>query len=359
MKKVLRELQSAAYRKGYDMLQSYGLLLGLSSCEALKKGDRVPLPRVVTIDPINSCNLRCTWCNARYVIDHETSMLSKKTLLSIVDFLNEWEDGIEAVALSGGGEPLMHPDIGSVIERCALHEMLIALSTNGVKIDEFFEPLSLCHWIGASIDAGSGMLMKELKSFDYFDRITESIRSLLAYSRKHNAPLTRKPMGFGVLYRYLVHPGNVHEIYQAAAVAKRIGCENFYFRPASVPWDLLKNEDREGSGFDREVMSRFNAEIARAKTLEDGTFRVLGTTRHEARGVARCYGLFSTAIFMPALSGNEEDFDIGLCYDRRGDSSLSLGQNLRSPFEMRDLWGSEKHWKIFEGLDTATCPYCV
>ncbi len=210
-----------------------------------------------------------------------------------------------------------------MIERCAHLDMLIALSTNGVRIDEFIEPLSWCHWIGASIDVGSGVLMKELKSFDFFEKLTVGIRSLVDYSKKRNAPLTRKPYGLGITYRYLVHPGNVHEIYKAAQIAKEIGCASFYFRPASIPWDQI------------EAGKKTHRELQHELAL-----------------------LLSTALCMPAACGKSDEFDLGLCYDRRGDDSVLLGKSLKSPQEIQSLWNSEKHWRIFEQLDTSTCPHC-
>ena len=356
MKKKVRSLLQLSGDRGLDHTGARDLLSRASGCRKISRGEKLPPPLLVTIDPINCCNLKCTWCNASFVMSNCTSLISKEKLLSIIDFLARWDDGVDAVSFSGGGEPLLHPDFSDLIAHCVKNSLLIAISTNGVKMGEYIEPLSECHWIGASIDVGSGALMKELKSEDFFEETIDGIRRLTEYSRRHRRPLTGRPLGLGVAYRYLVNEENVREIYQAAVIAKEAGCSNFYYRPASVSWDRLGREEGKKAG--DEVSQIFEEQATKARSLNDEHFEAWGYTVHPAREDTRCAELFSTAIVMPSAGGGSHQFDMGLCYDRRGDEALFLGRNLEQPSEIGALWGSEAHWNIYETLDLSRCPQC-
>ena len=347
--KGIRKVLEVSHEKGLDLLESsriYSLLTERSA-----RGQVISEAPLVTIDPINSCNLKCRWCNAEYVIGKGEKRLSKDLLPGIIDYLALMK--VEAVALSGGGEPLMHPDAGDVIERCLSHGMLVAISTNGVLIDEFMEPLSRCNWIGVSIDVGAGELMKALKSYDYFERIIENISRLIDYSKRRGAALTKKPLGLGVMYRFLACRENVQELCRAAEIARKTGCDNFFYRPASVPWHRLHGD---GKGID-EFTNELDEQGKRAKKLENGHFKVLGVSSNPEKPRGRCTDLLSTLIIMP---GEREDaFDIGLCYDRRGDNAVRLGRDLNAAETIGRLWGSPVHRSIYERLDRGACPDCT
>ncbi|MDQ7825986.1 MAG: radical SAM protein [Candidatus Eremiobacteraeota bacterium] len=357
MKRKVRTLLEFTGSHGLDQRQSYELLLKLSLCEEGTRGGKVPRPLFVTIDPVNACNLKCRWCNADFLLRQKTRMISRDTLYSLIDFLLTWDDGVDAVTFSGGGEPLVHPQFAGVLEKCLQRSLITGISTNGVKIGDYAELISRCHWVGVSVDAGSGALMKELKGYDYFDGIMESLRRLTELSRKKRRPLTEKPLGCGVLFRYLVSRENVHELALAARKAKEAGCGSFYYRPASLPWHRREEASPgdEGLGGMEEL---FLEEAARAGALEDRDFRIWGYTDTPPRTGRTCRELLSTALFMPALEGSEDEFDLGLCYDRRGDEKLLLGKSLKSPRDAAALWGSGRHRDMVESIDTACCPRC-
>ena len=52
------------------------------------KGEILPAPGLVTIDPTNICNLKCIWCNADYIQKKNPKQLSSEALNQISDFLS-------------------------------------------------------------------------------------------------------------------------------------------------------------------------------------------------------------------------------------------------------------------------------
>jgi MoaA/NifB/PqqE/SkfB family radical SAM enzyme len=364
--------------KKWNPFNSYKLLAHVPRWSLIKRGKPIPQPALVTVDPINRCNLKCQWCNAGYILEHRARALSKQTLLELADFLGEWQGcpgwgkGVEAVCIAGGGEPLLNRNVGTFIERCVKHGIEVGVVTNGTVIDRFLEPLSLCTWVGVSVDAGSNQVFNRLKGLKpdamVFNRVIENVMRLIAYAKARRAPLaSERSGGHGVSYKFLLCDGNIEDVYRAGRIAKAIGCKNYHVRPVGRPWHRLDEDDSEGfMQFTPEAIERFFGELERARQLEDETFGVYGIT-HKFSNVfdienyfSTCHALFMTAVFMPRVESDDENaFTMGLCCDRRGDPSLELVRDGTSVDEVARLWGSREHWGMFDALDIAKCPRCT
>ena len=333
------------------------------------RGNAIPQPVLVTVDPVNACDLNCMWCNSAHVLGARSGTMSKQLLINIARFLAQWKtspnwpEGVESVCIAGGGEPLLNQSIGDFINHLVEHGIEVGIVTNGTKIDKFIEPLSRCTWVGVSIDAGSPKTFKKLKGKDKFQRIIDNIRKLIDYSNSNHTRLGTDLQGYGVSYKYLLHPDNVHEVEQAVRIAKDIGCKNFHLRPMGVPWDRLDAGD--SIIFSQEVVDEFNAQIERARKYESLKFGVFAITHkfdselNIANYFERCYAIFMTAVFMPSTDGDDDHFIFGLCCDRRGDERLEIGRDLDDVRKVESLWGSEKHWSIFDSINVRKCPRCT
>ncbi len=360
--------------KRWNPFNSYKLLSQVYRWRKIQPGRKVPQPALVTVDPINVCNFHCLWCNSEFILRERNRILSHKALSQLADFLPKWQGcedwaaGVEAVCIAGGGEPLLNKEVGYFIEKCVSNRVEVGVVTNGTNLDLFRESLAQCTWVGVSLDAGTSETFKRLKgvsSEDTFEKIVDNMARLVDYANSHNTPLSQPALGPGVSYKFLLHPENVGEIYQAAELAKRIGCKSFHLRPAGNPWDKL---DSNFIQFGMEQVQIFAEQVQKSRQLEDETFSVYGVTHkfdskfNCANSFQACYAIFMTAVFMPRTKEceNEDAFVMGLCCDRRGDKRLELGRNLSSTTEIERLWGSKKHWEIFEGIEvTRQCPRCT
>lgn len=361
--------------KRWNPFNSYKLLAHVETWKRIKRGKRIPAPVLVTVDPTNLCNLNCRWCNASVVREERKNSLSEKALEKIADFLSCWGrcgegSGVQAVCVAGGGEPLLNPATGRFIDRLAAKGIEIGVVTNGSVIHKCVDSLSHCVWVGASVDAGTKQTFNRLKGLpgesDMFDRICENIALLVDYARGHNNKLGWNHPAYGVSYKYLLYKDNISEVYEAARLAKLIGCKNIHFRPAGTSWDKVGTEDE--ISFTRDEIELFREQIARALELDDGTFSVYGITHkfssqfEAANYFTKCHAIFMTAVIQPPVCGEaaEDSFVFGLCCDRRGDGKLELAVNVEDGEEIQKLWGSQKHWRIHDGINPAVeCPRCT
>ncbi len=368
--------------KKWNPFNSYKLLAHVPRWRLIKRGRPIPQPALVTVDPVNRCNLKCRWCNAGYVLEHRARALSKDALLKLADFLAGWQGcpdwpaGVEAVCIAGGGEPLLNKHVGSFIERCVANGIEVGVVTNGTLIDRFLEPLSLCTWVGVSVDAGSNAVFNRLKGLApdamVFDRVVENMMRLIAYAKARRAPLASdRSGGHGVSYKFLLCDGNIEDVHTAGTIAKAIGCKNYHVRPVGRPWHRLDEADegpQDGAfmKFTNGAIERFFDELEQARQLEDETFGVYGIT-HKFSNVfdienffSTCHAVFMTAAFMPRVESDDADaFTVGLCCDRRGDPGLELVRDAASFDEVARRWGGRDHWRIFDSIDIKTCPRCT
>lgn len=353
-----------SFNKRWNPFNSYKLLAHVDRWRNIKRGEDIPAPILVTIDPTNKCNLNCEWCNAKYIRNRNNKSLSKRTMVSIADFLPEWETrGVDAVCIAGGGEPLMNPGTGCLIDHLSDNNIEIGIVTNGTLINDFIEPLSQCTWVGVSIDAGTPETYKRYKGIDKFGQIIDNIRHLIKYSHENGTRLASKRPGYGVSYKYLLYHDNVQEVYEASRIAKESGCKNIHFRPAGTRWDEIGGD--HPVKFSSEEIMMFREEVAKAQSLDNERFGVYGITHkfdsqfQRANHFKKCYSVFMTAVFEPPTSNYKDEFTLGLCCDRRGDARLELLRNSNNINEINRVWGSEEHWRIHDEITVGTCPRCT
>ena len=304
-------------------------------------------------------------------------LLSEKMLLSLAEFLPQWGEGcsvwkpgVEAVCIAGGGEPLLNPATATFIDKVTELRIEVGVVTNGTMINKYIDSLSHCTWVGVSVDAATAKIFNRLKGLspqnDTFDRIIDNIATLADYAKRYNSKLGLELPAYGVSYKYLLYKDNIGEVYEAAKLAKEIGCKNIHLRPAGTTWDKLGTE--EEIVFTSEDVTLFNEQIGKALELDDETFSVYGVTHkfnsqfNRANYFDKCYAIFMTAVIEPpsGKDATEDSFVIGLCCDRRGDGKLELANGIENVDDIQRLWGGEAHWKMHDRIVVEReCPRCT
>lgn len=111
--------------------------------DALRCGE-VPLTHVQFI-PTNRCNLRCSFCSC-----DERDRTQEMSINEIDEMVAHLESlGVQSVTITGGGDPLMHPNIDLIFD--AFHEagIEIGLVTNGTLFGRSVR-FDRCKWIRVS-----------------------------------------------------------------------------------------------------------------------------------------------------------------------------------------------------------------
>lgn len=216
-------------------------------------------PIEVNVDPINACTLKCVWCNAKRVLDGK--MISRDDMLKLIDELADW--GVLGVCFAGGGEPSLHKDLDLFIKHCTKRGLESAIITNGYSwTDKLIETMAdHCKWIGVSVDACNAKTFKHLKGVDGFLKTIKNIYKLVYYKEQD------KSLKVGITFKYLIHPYNQHQIYEAALVAKDLRVDSFHLRPV----DFLAYKNTE----ERLNVDLINEQVKKGLLLTDDKFEFI------------------------------------------------------------------------------------
>ncbi len=97
------------------------------------------IPIHIQLSPTNVCNLDCGYCSCK---DRDKGKeLSLEQIFWVLDVCDE--AGTEAMTITGGGEPLMHPGINDIIDYAEKNEIEVGLVTNGLLLDKLKEHKNL------------------------------------------------------------------------------------------------------------------------------------------------------------------------------------------------------------------------
>jgi MoaA/NifB/PqqE/SkfB family radical SAM enzyme len=335
----------------YNSFNSMKVLLWREQLQAIADQDFMP-PVIVDTDPSNRCNYNCIWCNAYEYMEGSKFDISPDHLRRLADFYAEW--GVKASCVAGGGEPLMNKGLLQFLLDLKERNIEIGVITNGFLLDSEYADVmaKTCRWVGVSVDAGTAETyncVKGIKLETAFDRVMGNIAVLAAKTRMTNSSCD-------VCFKYLLHPINALELYEAAKLAKGLGVRDFQMRP--VGWDNIRKTEGKGIDDFTPLLEKIDEQVEMALELEDEDFHFYGV-RHKFRpdmkrkvGFKRCWAL-------PLLLTFGADGNCHLCFDRRGDKNLIFCRHDPDPREVLKHWNTERHKKMLADIDVRKCPRCT
>ena len=86
------------------------------------------------IEPSSACNLNCRMCFRHNWFNEKTGLMDGKTVKNVLEIFKNKQFG--CVFFGGMGEPLMHPDIVSMVNEASLCGKKVELITNATLLTE-------------------------------------------------------------------------------------------------------------------------------------------------------------------------------------------------------------------------------
>jgi MoaA/NifB/PqqE/SkfB family radical SAM enzyme len=150
-------------------------------------------PIYAEISLTSACNHRCIFCAPNFFLQYKPVFIDTNRIKDTIG--NMAKVGIKAIMFGGEGEPLLHPDIISIIEHTKNSGIDVALTTNGVLLNQIKlkQILPNLSWIKISVDAGSSSIYSKLhgtKKEDY-QKVLNNISkaSFLKRLKKYNCTI--------------------------------------------------------------------------------------------------------------------------------------------------------------------------
>lgn len=315
-------------------------------------------PFVIELDPTTVCDLACPGCISGDLLNQKNPLdrgFSKEKMKEITDDIIKSK--VSAVILIGGGEPLGHPSTIELIKKLGENGIQIGLTTNGTLMGRYIDIIAeYVSWTRVSMDVATDEMFKNLRPTktgkSKFNIVLENMRNLakkkkgvLGYSfliRTKADGLIENPAGSNI---GLIEHTNIYEIYDAAKLAKEIGCDYFEIKPSYDDFhQLVMHSEKD--------MQVATVQLEMSKSLEDQNFRVLESVMldsalkrekvgHQTKSYKKCRSADLRTLVTPS--------GCYICPYFRGENSAKIG-DLR--FEsLSEMWNGERRKKIMKKLD--------
>lgn len=309
---------------------------------------KMPVPRTMEFFLSNVCNHACAGCHSRYMHKSEDQFLDFDTMKEVVNDFAEL--GVEGVEISGGGEPLMYPQIIQAIAFMRGKGLKVGMFSNGTLLnDELAEFLvQNLLFLRIAFDAGTPETYKKIHGRDDFDTLVKNLEAVVGYKSKHGAskatggkvgPRQMTDAKYGtatVGAKYLVSAKNWQELSRAAALARDIGL------------DYLQYKALRASKFtpEGEVLDQAREEAKKAEALSDGRFQVFGSLE-KTKPIGRCF-------LNPIHPVVDAKGDMYLCaFFHHRKETHRIGNVYEKSFP--EIWYSERHFEAFRNTKPKEC----
>lgn len=186
---------------------------------------KIPVPRCVKIFVSEACNHRCKGCHSLVLFSRKHPYLDPNLYFRLID---EWlRLGVEGVNFTGGGEPLMHPQIEKMIQYAGRKKMGTGILTNGTLMNEKIMStiLDYCTYIRIGIDAATRAVYKAHTGADHFGLLVRNIKKIIKVRERMKSKTT-------IGLKFLITKNNLTDIEKACLLASELKVDYLHFKPS-------------------------------------------------------------------------------------------------------------------------------
>jgi len=250
---------------------------------------------------------------------------------AIIDF---GDIGVKAVTFSGGGEPLVYPNIKDAFALVLENGVDLSLITNGQLLTgEISELLQGAKWVRISMDSC------DEKTFSRMRNIPEQAFKKLVQNIVDFAKVKNRGCEFGI--NFVINHDNAHQVFDMAKFVKNLGVNHIKYT-ARITKDLFDYH----KGFkDQAVEQIHNAK----DQLADDNFKVINKYEDDfnlCMVFERTYSRCSIMQIITVLAANSKVY---LCHDKAYVTGGDLGD--LSEMTFKEIWFSESTKRLFREFD--------
>jgi PqqA peptide cyclase len=218
----------------------------------------VPRPVALVAELTHRCPLHCSYCSNPLELVRRSRELDGPTWSRV---LAEAEAlGVLQVLLTGG-EPLLRPDLETIVAAAREHDLYTTLITSGVPLTgERLRAL-----VRAGLDAVQ-------LSFQGADASGDAIAGVPVHARKLEAAALIKECGLPLTVNVVLHRHDIDQVAGIAALAERLGADRLELATVQYLGHAQANQADLRPG--REALLRARSEALAARERLDGRMEV-------------------------------------------------------------------------------------
>jgi len=312
--------------------------------DAIQAGQHPP-PLHVQLIPTNRCNQNCRGCayrNAEYTSGQDFEQRDEIPWAKLREVVRDCSAmGVQAIQLTGGGEPTVHPRFLDLCHCILKADISLALVTNGVSWSQrHVDLLKQAAWVRFSFDAATPETYGRYRRapLDTYQRVRGNLRRLTS----EKGPDCVVGVGF------VVNEYNWQEIAQACRHAREDGADNFRISA------LFQNR---GIAYFRSFYHAARDLCREAKAMETESFRVFdlfGDRLEDLEQASPDYDRCGQSRLVTYLGADQNAYVCCIyAYNKAG----RLGSFQEQRFA--ELWDSEKVRAVLDNLDPRRCVRCM
>ncbi len=196
---------------------------------AVKEGrTRVDVfPAVLYLETTSICNLRCPMCPATMDIPEYRYDVGRLDT-GLIDKLEHMLPMVSRCFLSGGGEPLLHPELFTIIERVKAAGVEVFFNCNATLMDEERSRALVelgVDCISFSVDGSTAETYQAIRAPAKFEKVLDNIRTLSEL---------KKSLGSERPYlnlQYTLLDDNMSEVRGIVPIARNLGIAHVVIEP--------------------------------------------------------------------------------------------------------------------------------
>jgi MoaA/NifB/PqqE/SkfB family radical SAM enzyme len=292
--------------------------------------EKISAPICVRIKPTNRCCHNCYFCVYNYGFSKMHEHVNRQDEIPVEIMMEILEDlaaiGVKAVTYSGGGEPLVHKNSETILQKTIDCKLDLSMLTNGQELEgKKAELMTGAKWIRISMDYWNGMMFADTRKVapKFFYKILNNIKKFAAVN---------KNCDLGV--NYIITKKNYTTLFEAFDFITSLGVDNIRFSPLWVPDFSLYHQNIKET-----VLSQLNQIYRRTPkgiSVYD-TYKIAPEVT--TRTYNRCYFLQ----IVPVIGA---DLNIYNCHNKAYDSNGIIGSIKNRKFS--DVWFSEETLNYFK-----------
>lgn len=299
--------------------------------------NETPIPSVLEVFPTNFCSYNCPHCRCRAQHGDKSEYMRLNVMEALLTELAA--SGVRAVELSGGGEPLEHPDIHNVLKCVRENGMHVGVITNGHALatdNTLINDLCVCaHWLRISVDGFTDETYRKVHGTQALYSTVKSSLQVLTSTREELPKLGLK---------ILISKLNYQDVPFAIEQALEIGANYLQFKFLGFPQHLVLDDA------DTDVMLKTLGEQLE-KHKDTLTIDLVPAYKGGNDKGQKCRMTF----LHPVVDWDGTIYICAFFEHRKNQHSIG---NIHDGGFFRH-WNDPKHWAAYNAIDPSTCiPNC-